>query len=191
VALRKRKKGGKGVLLSRSKAMEADLSGKAIAVRTDAASENPECQGLLYMMFWKDRDGGVVPLYIGKAEAGGRKHAISRLFTNKKKCPLPRWDDSKEYHIGGLSTWACEGYAEAARAKGKDKWAKKLFRDLATQKPQLKQPVYLWVRIWKNSDLGMWADYGTASMCMQEGMLIDIASRLYPNDLLNTEGVLR
>ena len=175
-------------ILCRSREMEHDLSSKAIAVRTDAQGANPVCQGLLYMMFWNRADE-IIPLYIGKAEIGGRKHAISRLFTNSKSCPLPRWDDSLPYHIGGLSTWVCTGYTH--QEKGKDKWAKKLFVTVPDLNPKLIHPVYLWVRIWRDDDVGLWPEYGPTSMCMQESILIDLAHRLYPNDILNTEGILR
>jgi len=175
-------------VLVRSSEVDIYLIKTAVSLREDYDGKDGKYEGILYLMFRK-QGRKVVPLYIGKTEKIGRKGELSNLL--KGSSPKPRWDDGPDYHIGGLSTCVCPGYTGKRVKKHYRTWATSLFLKTPSGQPRLRHKVFLWLRLWKVGEVGLWRDFGATSLCLQETLLINVAHVLHPDDLLNTEGILR
>lgn len=178
---------GKATVLCRTPAVDDYLAKTAIALRKDYEDQTAKYDGILYMMF-RQGENGVIPLYIGKTEKIGKKGSMSSLL--KGAAPKPRWDDGPDYHIGGLSSCACQSSCPVVK-KNYKKWASALFKAVPAATPTLRWPVFLWLRLWRSNETGLWKEYGSTSLCFQETLLINVANALFSRDILNTEGILR
>jgi len=69
--------------------------------------------------------------------------------------------------------------------------ANALFEDYPSESPRLRFPVYFWIHAWEKGNVGVWEEFGEISLTFLEYLLIGVASRLFPNDTLNQEGVNR
>ena len=67
----------------------------------------------------------------------------------------------------------------------------KIFTDFPTDNPKLKMPIKFWCKAWKSDDISIWEEFGHANLTFLEYLLIGVASSLFPNDLLNKEGMNR
>lgn len=151
-------------------------------------------EGLLYMMHWQEDSGRIVPLYIGRAgkygRAGGNISA-NLLGIDKDSSKFARWGSGYAYHIGDLSAAACTGHNAERIVKKYSRWAHCLFSNAPTTTPSLRRPVYFWATAWEREAYGIWPDFGSCSLSFREYLLIGVASELFPDTILNDEGVNR
>jgi hypothetical protein len=77
-------------VLRRSPAMEDVLASEAERCLSDAGRS---LDGVLYMMLRRDGEGGLTPLYIGKAGRTGRDGGVSANLVNVRQDPgkFARW----------------------------------------------------------------------------------------------------
>jgi hypothetical protein len=145
---------------------------------------------MLYPMFIKEA-GGIVPLYIGKSETMGK--GDGNLSANikgvaKDTSKFARWGDNYAYHIGALSAAVLHGHDPTKIMPKYKKWAESIFAGFPTDKPQVKQRVFLWAKAWSRGDIGIWQQFGPTRLTFQEYLLIGLCSSLFGNQLLNVEG---
>lgn len=177
------------LILCRSVAMEKLIVREVGRV---LLSGNNQSEGLLYMMHWRDDFDRIVPLYIGRAGKYGRTGgniSANLLNIEKDTSKFARWGSSYAYHIGDLSAAACPGHRSEKIVKKYSRWAHRLFSDAPAATPVLRQPVYFWATAWDRNSYNVWPDFGTCSLSFQEYLLIGVASELFPDTLLNDEGV--
>ena len=174
--------------LKRSDAIDAQIrtEGKKFVDQTGIRDESYD--GLLYVMYQIDgavEDVGasdIVPRYIGKAEASGKKQEMSNNFieiANNRNATtrFARWGDGDFWHVGELSMALLEGDDRKAH------WVDALFEP-GTRK--LNEQTYLWVYAWSSNDIG---PYGVpATLAEVEPLLIGLAYGAYPEKLLNKSG---
>ena len=179
-------------VLERSPEMESLVINEVNKVIADYSSGTNNFEGLIYMMFWCS-ENQIKPLYIGKSEKHGRKGNLSANIKNieSNKQRFCRWGYNYAYHIGSLSAVVCEGHPEEKLAKNYEKWAEKLFLKYPTSSPKLRHQVYFWIKAWETGSIGIWEDFGETSLAFLEYLLIGVASDLFPDSLLNNEGVNR
>ncbi|WP_226040197.1 hypothetical protein [Natrinema sp. DC36] len=179
-------------ILHRSRQMEELLRMEGWKVVEDWKDTDDTYDGIIYIMYILDEDM-FVPMYIGKAGKYGRDgKRLSANFKNIRtnNTKLARWGDGYAYHIGELSAVVLDHYDDTSvnrdrPPKGKyQRWADALF---VSDTRQLSEPVYFWAKAWKKTDTGPFYDFET-SLEPLEYNLINLASDLYPNRLLNSEG---
>lgn len=180
-------------ILRRSKQMDQLVINEVDKVIKDYNEHTDVYDGLIYMMFWKE-NGTVVPLYIGKSEKYGRKNGnlsenIKNIKNNNSK--FCRWGYNYAYHTGDLSAVVCEGHPEDKKTIKYTKWAETIFELFTDTSPILKKPIYFWMTAWNKNDVGPWIEFGQTSLTFLEYLLIGLASDVFPEVLLNDEGVNR
>jgi hypothetical protein len=177
------------LILARSAEMEALVVREVGRVLSSGESQY---EGLLYMMHWQDSSGRILPLYIGRAGRygrGGGNISANLLGVEKDKSKFARWGSGYAYHIGDLSAAACTGHSENRIARKYSRWASRLFSDAPAECPTLRRAVYFWASSWGRESYSIWPDFGSCSLSFQEYLLIGVASELFPETLLNDEGV--
>ena len=180
----------KRTLLKRSEDMEALVSNEVKRLTDDFEARTNLYEGIIYMMFWKDGES-IVPLYIGKSEKLGlNKSDLSTNLTDPRG-KFARWGYNYAYHVGDLSAVVCEGHSPDKGTPKYRQWAEKLFTSYPSSAPALSQSVWFWAKAWKAGETGIWEDFGPTSLTFLEYLLIGVASDLFPEDLLNREGVNR
>jgi hypothetical protein len=177
------------LILTRSKTMES-LVVREVQRVLDVGSP---FEGILYIMLWKDGDV-VEPLYIGRAcrygrSAGNVSANLLSIETDRGK--FARWGSGYAYHIGDLSAAACPNHTPAALRPKYMRWAERLFVAVPEARPRLRRDVYFWCTGWGPDSPSIWREFGTTSLAFEEYLLIGVASLLFPETLLNTEGVNR
>lgn len=140
--------------------------------------------GLLYVLFQLTTDApsptDIIPRYIGKAEAYGKKNELSANFEEIAKDwsgtrSFARWGDGSYWHVGELSKTV---FGEESKKRS---WASELFEQGTHQ---LKQQTYLWIRAWDSEIYP--GPYGyPAYLAEVEPLLIGLAYEAWPNHLLN------
>ena len=193
VSVREVGKNTKRSLLTRSSEMEEMVVAGADKVVGDHDRRGNAFDGLIYMMFWLDDGGEVIPLYIGKTEKFGQgarnlSANITRLRGSKNK--FARWGDGYQYHIGDFSA-AVLAHAPSKITDKYSEWSDRLFVQVPAmppEKPKLKRPTYFWMKPWSNAEIGPWEDFGATNLTFLEYLLIGVASTAYPETLLNKEG---
>jgi len=176
-------------MLRRSPAMRAKIIGTVQAVLSAPASK---CEGIFYMMHRIDPEGRVVPLYIGKAGRHGRLGAaVSANLANieRDEGKFARWGYNYAYHLGDLSAALLPGHA--GRKPKYAKWAKALFECCPSSTPVMRFDVRFWCTAWGPEAIGIWREFNPCPLAFAEYLLIGVAGVLFPNDLLNEEGVNR
>lgn len=176
--------------LKRSGAIDERIrtEGTRCVHETGVRADGPD--GLLYVMYQLADDGtptkptDILPRYIGKAEAYGKKNELSANFTEIAKDrnatrSFARWGDGDYWHVGELTNTVF-GDEQKKRI-----WANALFEQGTRT---LNDEVYLWLRAWDpSSSVG---PYGyDAYLAEAEPLLIGLAQAAYPERLLNHEGV--
>lgn len=148
--------------------------------------------GLIYVM-GTINEHRFMPLYIGKAETLGKGDAnLSANLANldRDTSKFARWGDNYAYHIGDLSACVLPGHLPIKRTLKYQAWAERLFVSVPSDRPQLKEPVYLWAKAWDKSWVGVWGELGATRLAFLEYLLIGVAS-LSSDRLLNREGLAR
>jgi len=180
-------------ILERSQEMEELLATEGRKVVEDWQHDDDTYEGVIYLMYTLDGET-VVPRYVGKAGKYGRDDErlsanLKNVRTNRSK--FARWGDGYAYHLGELSAALLDHHDDSSVNRDDDPrgkyqaWADALFEgDSRT----LREPVYFWVRAWREDDTGPFYGFETSLEAL-EYYLIDLASDLYPEYVLNTEGV--
>ena len=181
------------MVLKRSQDMETLIITEVSKVLEDYSSGKDLFEGLIYMMYYLANDS-VIPLYIGKSEkygkfSGNLSENIKNIEKNKYK--FCRWGYGYDYHIGDLSAVVCEGHPNQKIRPKYKKWAKALFANYPSSTLRLRFPVYYWIMAWEKGQIGIWEDFGATSLTFLEYLLIGVASDLFPEHILNEEGVNR
>ena len=179
-------------ILRRSAEMNQLVISEVKKVLEDYRNDSRIYDGLIYMMYRTDQDQ-IIPLYIGKSEKYGKSEGnlsvniknIARDFSK-----FSRWGDNYAYHIGDLSAVVL-GHEDIYQNYKYKRWATALFESYPTDQPKLKFPVKFWIKAWQSDEVGIWKDFGTTNLTFLEYLLIGVASKLFPSDLLNSEGVNR
>lgn len=175
-------------ILRRSPQMEALLTGEVERCATDATNT---LEGVLYMMLRLDGAGTVVPLYIGRAGQVGRNGGISAnvrsIRTNTGK--FARWGYNYAYHMGDLSAAVLPGHSPGKSSPKYQRWAQSLFKQTPSAAPRLRADVRFWCAAWGPASPNIWPEFGSCSLSFMEYLLIGVGSLLFPEDLLNREGV--
>jgi hypothetical protein len=70
------------------------------------------------------------------------------------------------------------------------KWADAIFEGAPTLHPRWRFDVRFWCMAWGPDLTGIWREFGPCPLAFLE-LLIGVAGVLFPNDLLNEEGVNR
>jgi len=178
------------MILQRSSEMEALVVREVRKI----LSADAQHDGLLYMMHWREDSGRIAPLYIGRAGKygkGGGNISANIVGIERDTSKFARWGSGYAYHIGDLSAAACIGHGPDKVVKKYDRWAQRLFCDAPTSSPTLRRPVYFWATAWNPESYSIWPDFGSCFLAFQEYLLIGVAAQLFPDVLLNDEGVNR
>ena len=143
---------------------------------------------------FKVRGDLVIPLYVGKSEKYGKNGGnlsanIKNIERNQHK--FCRWGYGYAYHLGDLSAVVCEGHTEAKKTNKYKRWAGNLFEKYPAANPKLKSPVHFWIKAWEKDETGIWPEFGATSLTFLEYLLISVASDLFPQRMLNEEGINR
>jgi hypothetical protein len=144
-------------------------------------------------MLWLE-DTLVLPLYVGRAGRYGRGSgnvSANLLNIENNTGKFARWGSNYAYHIGDLSAAACPGHSDAKITPKYQRWAERLFHSVPDERPRLRRPVFFWCTAWSPDSPSIWPEFGTTSLAFEEYLLIGVASVLFPDTLLNTEGVNR
>lgn len=180
-------------LLQRSQEMDKLVIAETNKVLTDFEMGTDEYDGLIYMMFWVE-DGSVIPLYIGKSEKIGRRGGnLSANIKNIQKNigKFSRWGYNYAYHLGDLSAVVCPGHPSKKSTQRYSKWAERLFVSWPNTRLRLRRETHFWMKAWSQDSVSIWKEYGRTSLTFLEYLLIGVASDLFPETLLNREGVNR
>jgi hypothetical protein len=178
-------------VLKRSTQMDELLSNEVGKIVEDWKQGTELFDGLIYIMHKRGSDGGVVPLYIGKAEKYGKGDRnlsanLKDLQTSRGK--FARWGDQYAYHIGDLSAVVLPGHQPTKRTRKYQSWADALFVSNPSGEVRLREEVFLWVKAWSVKDVSVWQDFGCVRLTFLEYLLIGVASHAFPGVLLNREG---
>jgi len=181
-------------VLKRSVDMERLVVEQAEKVETDFHERGQRYEGVIYMMYWTDPEEGVIPLYIGKSgkfESRGYNLNPNLKHIRKRKSRFARWGYGTAFHLGSLSQTYFDSAWESSGEipdNSKGRWIQTLFEPRSRQ---LKQDVYLWMKAWEVDDIGPYTPDTGASPYLEEleHQLIALAWELYPELLLNTEGL--
>jgi hypothetical protein len=175
-------------ILQRSPEMEALVIREAEKCFSDAAGGY---EGLIYLMHRMAPDGTIVPLYIGRAGLIGRNGGVSAnlLDIRSNGGKFARWGYNYAYHFGDLSAAVLPGHAPSKIVPKYANWARALFENAPSERPVLRYDVRFWCAAWGAGSTGIWPEFGACSLSFIEYLLIGVASQLFPDDLLNREGV--
>jgi hypothetical protein len=179
--------------LQRSTPMDKLVVSEVRKIIHDYTDGQHRYEGLVYLMY-QIRGQLVIPLYVGKSEKYGKRGGnlsakIKRIERNPHK--FCHWGYGYDCHIGDLSAVVCAGHPEEKRTPKYKRWADKLFKIYPTIDPKLKAPVHFWIKAWKIGETGIWPEFGPTSLTFLEYLLIGVASDLFPQRLLNEEGINR
>jgi hypothetical protein len=180
-------------LLQRSKAMDNLVIAETDKVLKDFETGTDIYDGLIYMMFWVEA-GSVIPLYIGKSEKIGRRGGnLSANIKNIQKNigKFSRWGYNYAYHLGDLSAVVCPGHPAKKSTQKYREWAERLFVSWPSPTLRLHRETHFWMKAWSQDGVSIWKEYGRTSLTFLEYLLIGVASDLFPETLLNREGVNR
>jgi hypothetical protein len=101
-----------------------------------------------------------------------------------------RWGYNYAYHLGDLSAALLPGHRVLGTPKYA-RWSKALFECSPTPNPRLRFDVRFWCTAWGPEAVGIWPEFYPCPLAFAEYLLIGVAGVLFPNDLLNEEGVNR
>ena len=180
-------------VLKRSSQMEELVVSEVRKVVADYESGGEEYDGIIYMMLRMNGEE-VVPLYVGKSEKYGKNDGnLSENIKGieKRNAKFCRWGYGYEYHLGDLSAIVLPGHSPEKRPYKYIRWADSLFVGYPTLHPRLRQATYFWCKAWNGGDVGPWQEFGATSLTYLEYLLIGLASSVFPDDVLNDEGVNR
>lgn len=176
-------------MLKRSSQMENLMRGLGQRLVDEFKSGELQSDGILYMMLSCQGDG-LVPRYIGKAELLGKGDRnlsanISDLVKGTSK--FGRWGYNYAYHIGDLSACCFSDHDPKSKTLKYERWRNALF-EIEGEKVRLKSDTLFWAGIWSNHRTSIWHEYSPTRLAFEEYLLIGVASDLFPDYLLNSEG---
>lgn len=153
------------LILCRSIAMNHLIISEVEQVLEDFQNDTRIYDGLIYMMY-RENQGQIIPLYIGKSEKYGRENGnlsanIANIGNNFGK--FCRWGNNYKYHIGNLSAVVL-GHDEIKQKRNYKNWASALFKIYPTNEPKLKFPVKFWIKAWRSDEVGIWEEFGPTSL---------------------------
>lgn len=155
---------------------------QAIIDLVERGLEDPDWEGLIYVMGWYDLPN-FVPLFVGKAERRGIRRPVSEnirsIRTNTSA--FARWGDNIDYHIGDLSHALFRFKAYRAPKRPYERWAATLFESPGSTR--LVQPVSLYVVPWCTYSKGPSGNVCSVQQVTQE--LIGLAHTQFAGTLLN------
>ncbi len=175
------------LILVRSPQMEGLVIGEVRKV----LAEGSRFEGILYLMLWLD-GRRVLPLYVGRAGKFGRGDgnvSANLLNIERNVGKFARWGSNYAYHIGDLSAVVCPGHDPSKVIPKYRRWADQLFEPARGGRQVLRRPVYFWCTAWSADSPSIWPEFGATSLAFEEYLLIGVASLLFPETLLNREGV--
>ncbi len=175
-------------VLQRSAQMEALVIQETTKVVDDYKQGADVLEGLIYMMYWVE-GARVIPLYIGRTEKYGRKggNLSANIANPRDKARFSRWGYNPYYHIGALSAALLESHSKGNYGR----WAEVLFETTPSQHPRLNRETYFWISAWRAGTVGPWKELGATPLTSLEYLLIALAGALFPDHLLNVEGINR
>jgi hypothetical protein len=144
--------------------------------------EDPDWEGLIYVMGWHDLPR-FVPLFVGRTERRGIRRQVSEnirsIRTNTSA--FARWGDNIDYHIGDLShaLFRFKAYREPKRSY--ERWAATLFESPGSTR--LVRPVFLYIAPWYTHSKGPSGHVCSVRQVTQE--LIGLAYIRFSDTLLN------
>lgn len=200
------KKYGKNdrLILQRSEEMENLVIEEVSKVIQDFEAGTDIYEGLIYTMYYREKSDDnrdlVVPLYIGKSEKFGKQGNnlsanIKGINNNGNKGYFCRWGDNYAYHIGDLSAVVCPNHPQKKIQRKYQNWASLLFdnypAEYPTNTPRLKKDVFFCIHAWQKGSIGIFPEFGDTTLTALEYQLISVAATLFPESLLNQEGVNR
>lgn len=178
-------KGGRSVLVH-TKEMD-DLFAEEIKTLKNRL-DDPECRGLIYIMYCLEDTGAFDPVYVGIAEKLGKSGKLSGPLM-RPQGPYSRFGYDKAGHIGGISHALFD-----PNSKNYSRWPERLFElPVKEQKPVLKRQLYVWTKAWNSTDpvtIGSNC-FPSCSLGFLEALLIFVLDTLYPERLLNSKGMDR
>lgn len=176
--------------LKRSAAIDERIrhEGKKCVHESGVREDSPD--GLLYILYQLEGNPDsptatdIIPRYIGKGEAYGKKNELSANFTEIAKDlngtrSFARWGDGDYWHTGELSNTV---FGTGAK---KLAWADELFEQGTST---LDEQLYLWIRAWDPEKYPGPYRHPTY-LAETEALLIGLAYEAYPDQLLNHSGV--
>ncbi|WP_226023622.1 GIY-YIG nuclease family protein [Halomicrobium salinisoli] len=179
------KTAGSSTVLKRSDAIDERIRREGTqCVHSDGVRDGES--GLLYVLYQipsnteQPSPSDIVPRYIGKAEAYGKKNELSANFEEIAKDrgatrSFARWGDGSYWHVGELSETV---FGETSK---KLSWASELFEE-GTRR--LEEQTYLWIRAWDPDTYP--GPYGyPVYLAEVEPLLVGLAYEAYPEQLLN------
>lgn len=177
------------LVLRRSVEMDSLMRRLGQELISEFREGNVRHDGILYLMFRRE-PSGVVPLYVGKAEIYGKGDAnlsanIADLASGEGM--FGRWGYNYAYHIGDLSAVTLKGHPDSKRTQKYEHWRRALFDD-ANDSLRMKGDVRFWACLWGPDRQSVWREFGVTRLAFEEYLLIEVASDLYPHDLLNRTG---
>ncbi|HLO87036.1 MAG TPA: hypothetical protein VK203_18805 [Nostocaceae cyanobacterium] len=183
------------LILERSENMENYLICEVEKVLQDFDEKTDVYEGLIYIMY-KVRGNLIIPLYIGKSEKYGKSNNLSNNIKGisrgkRDKSKFCRWGDGYEYHIGDLSAVVCPNHPKNRIYRKYQRWADSLFQEYPSYEPKLKENIYFWIKAWEKGNIGIFNEFGGTPLTALEYQLISVAAILFPDELLNQEGVNR
>ena len=192
------------LILQRSDEMENLVIEEVSKVIQDFEAGTDIYEGLIYTMYYRERndDGSdlIIPLYIGKSEKFGKQGDnlsanIKGINNNGNKGCFCRWGDNYAYHIGDLSAVVCPNHPQKKIHLKYQNWASLLFdnypAEFPTLTPQLTKDVFFCIHAWQKGSIGICHEFGDTTLTALEYQLISLAAALFPESLLNQEGVKR
>ncbi|MFC4170284.1 hypothetical protein [Teichococcus aestuarii] len=178
-------------MLQRSAAMEAMVIDTVEAL---LAATPGDAEGLLYVMHYLSAQDCVVPLYIGKAGRHGRAGTVvsANVMTIRSNAGrFARWGYNYAYHMGDLSAAALPNHAANKLQPKYVRWARRLFHEVPVAAPRPRVEVRFWCTAWGPRSANIWQEFGSCPLAFAEYLLIGVAGLLFPDELLNDEGVSR
>lgn len=176
-------------MLMRSSQMELLMRSLGRQLVGEFNSGAIQSDGILYVMMTRLNDS-FVPRYIGKAELLGRgDHNLSANIKDliNGTANFGRWGYNYAYHIGDLSACCFSNHEPKLRLPKYERWRNALF-DIEGETVRLKTETLFWAGIWSKQRTSIWREYSPTRLAFEEYLLIGVASDLFPEYLLNSEG---
>lgn len=157
----------------RAEIMLPSESGHGKTIRI-GSNETFDPEGIIYLMYDFDEEGVPIPLYIGKTQLTDSLGYLNHTFNHNSDAKFGRWGYGQTSHLGKLSAVLFDAHFDPGQ--NYERWADALFVDRTRI---LNRPVFFSAELYeprKNFDLET-----------VEQTLIAVASKAYPDELLNAQ----
>jgi hypothetical protein len=181
-------KGGRQVI-ARSQGMESLILRESAKVAADFESRGEAYEGLLFIVYTEDDEGGPEPMHIGSVPKfgpdGGYNKALKNIKAGANQHPFAGWGYNKSAFFGGLSSLVVDKAGIDPTGRNHySPWAARLFAEPLVQR-QLSHPVYFWARAWDPELRGPWMEYGPCGLAALKLQLQAIADGVWDAPLLD------